>query len=538
MPFDGNGNWTSNYSAVADRDANIKILASRFDNILLADIAQSFENCLTKDMQVKPQTNFNANNHRIINVSNPSSNSDAVNLSTLNSKDALAVHLAGSETITGAKTFTGATTFTNSVNRQASWTSGTAPATTQSVGYNFTDSTGTIYGSVRKQYNSNGSYYTQMTATKPDGSETSTLAIGYDSNGNAVSTTVTPNTTTQTTSTQIATTGWVNSTGNNVVHLSGTETITGTKTFSSTISGSVSGNAGTVTNGVYTTGNQTIAGNKTFSGRTTFSGSVSLGSSATATTPSASDSSTKVATTEWANTTGNNIVHLGSAETITGEKTFTGTFKTRRASTGYYSMYNYNDAITIGTAPSANTAVQFNMEDSVGGQNHRVGGWFIRYNTDGSTQAGLSAYKPDGTVQTNSGLGITYPSSGNPYAYAPTPSDATDSSTKIATTEWINNYITTSGAFSTFIKAAKGGFKLANGLIVNWGRSSGSNSSNTSTITFEVPFTSATSYAVTTTLHYDSQLGTYWGSVFDETATNFKMKRQSSDVIHWIAIGY
>ena len=39
-----------------------------------------------------------------------------------------------------------------------------------------------------------------------------------------------------------------------LVHISGTETITGAKTFSQTISGSVTGNAGTVTNGVYTNG--------------------------------------------------------------------------------------------------------------------------------------------------------------------------------------------------------------------------------------------------------------------------------------------
>lgn len=39
-----------------------------------------------------------------------------------------------------------------------------------------------------------------------------------------------------------------------LVHISGTETITGAKTFSQTISGSITGNAGTVTNGVYTNG--------------------------------------------------------------------------------------------------------------------------------------------------------------------------------------------------------------------------------------------------------------------------------------------
>lgn len=39
-----------------------------------------------------------------------------------------------------------------------------------------------------------------------------------------------------------------------LVHISGTETITGAKTFSQAITGSITGNAGTVTNGVYTAG--------------------------------------------------------------------------------------------------------------------------------------------------------------------------------------------------------------------------------------------------------------------------------------------
>ena len=83
MAFDGNGNWISNFSAVADRDANIKILASRFDDIFIADIAQSFENCLTKDMQVKPQQAFDANSYKVINVANPTNDYDAVNKQTL-----------------------------------------------------------------------------------------------------------------------------------------------------------------------------------------------------------------------------------------------------------------------------------------------------------------------------------------------------------------------------------------------------------------------------------------------------------------------
>ena len=83
------------------------------------------------------------------------------------------------------------------------------------------------------------------------------------------------------------------------------------------------------TSGFVTLGTaQTITGNKTFSG------SVSLGSSATATTPSATDSSTKVATTAWFNLPGvkskinswmaispSSKIQIASGSTTSGEYT-------------------------------------------------------------------------------------------------------------------------------------------------------------------------------------------------------------------------
>lgn len=126
MPFDGNGNWTSNFNAEADRDAGYKILASRFDNILLADIAQSFENCLTKDTQVKPQQNFNANNYRVINVADPVDTKDAVNLGTLTGGDNT---YSGNNTFTGTNNFTGTITATTKGNTDSS----TNVATTEYV---------------------------------------------------------------------------------------------------------------------------------------------------------------------------------------------------------------------------------------------------------------------------------------------------------------------------------------------------------------------------------------------------------------------
>ena len=106
--FDGNGNWTSDFSAQADRDNGIKILASRFDNIFIADIKESFENCLTKDGQIAPIGNFNMGGQKITNLNDGVSVNDAVNMRQLNNQFNNAVHKTGDETIDGVKTFNGA----------------------------------------------------------------------------------------------------------------------------------------------------------------------------------------------------------------------------------------------------------------------------------------------------------------------------------------------------------------------------------------------------------------------------------------------
>lgn len=88
--FDGNGNWTSDFSAQADRDNGIKILASRFDNIFIADIKESFENCLTKDGQIAPIGNFNMGGQKITNLNTGINDNDAVNVGQMNNAIATA----------------------------------------------------------------------------------------------------------------------------------------------------------------------------------------------------------------------------------------------------------------------------------------------------------------------------------------------------------------------------------------------------------------------------------------------------------------
>lgn len=82
--FDGNGNWISDFSAQADRDNGIKILASRFDNIFIADIKESFENCLTKDGQIAPIGAFNMGGQKITNLGTGTNGTDGVNVNQVN----------------------------------------------------------------------------------------------------------------------------------------------------------------------------------------------------------------------------------------------------------------------------------------------------------------------------------------------------------------------------------------------------------------------------------------------------------------------
>ena len=79
----------------------------------------------------------------------------------------------------------------------------------------------------------NGSNTTNITAIKKVNgtAKYAQLAVGVNSEGSLFTSAPAPTTTTSTTSDQMATTGWVNTVGNNVVHLSGTETITGSKTY-------------------------------------------------------------------------------------------------------------------------------------------------------------------------------------------------------------------------------------------------------------------------------------------------------------------
>lgn len=274
-------------------------------------------------------------------------------LSTIRSGAALgdtSVQLSGAQTITGAKTFS-STVITGAGNGV--------------------------------KFNGTNHYYTMRSAGNPY--EGVGLFLDNDANKSALTAyvdkivigssslpayAVTPTDTTATNGTQIATTGWVNSTGNNVVHRTGNETIAGTKTFSSTIAGSINGNAATVTNGVYTTGNQTIGGDKTF--------------------------------------TSSPVVSMNTPVMALQSKT-----------------------AVKGTTPSSTIDEVVAFFDKNGtAQSNKLGQVFCSYSADGSIHTSLGVFKPQSGSTVTDNLSIYYPASGNPYATAP----ASDVANSIVTT--------------------------------------------------------------------------------------------------------
>lgn len=86
MGFDGNGNWTSPFYPIQDRDNGIAILASKFQTLIQTNLKESFENCITRDGAGKPTTNINWNGNKITNLQNGTSSADAVNKSQLDTK--------------------------------------------------------------------------------------------------------------------------------------------------------------------------------------------------------------------------------------------------------------------------------------------------------------------------------------------------------------------------------------------------------------------------------------------------------------------
>lgn len=200
-------------------------------------------------------------------------------------------------------------------------------------------------------------------------------------------------------------------------------------------------------------------------------------------TDTTSTSSNQIATVGWANSTGNNILHLASAETITGDKTF-------KSGNVYFES-------------SGSTAYKGFLRKSAAGDLI-----FGIYDSNNSNwQNYITFYTSNYTRVFGS------------YLQAPN-SD-------------------TNGSVVTTVDKSKGSggfFKLGNGLIVQWGVVS-ANSSGVA-VTLPTAFSSATSYRAVACREANN--ATMYVSVVRTSASKITVytSNATSYSIAWIAIGY
>lgn len=319
---------------------------------------------------------------------------------------------------------------------------------------------------------------------------------------------------------------------NAVVHIAGTETITGSKTFSSQIIASAG-------NGIQIKGTNHYyvmkSGGSPYEGcsllldndltKKAFSADASkmtIGSSAIpayANVPSGVTTSTsneQIATCGWVNTVGNRVVHTSGNETIAGTKTFQSDPMIKN---GAPRLYISDPNQTKGTANGTQwSAVEF--QDTNGA---RLGTVRQLYDSNKLNRVELLVEKANASGDNSQAtMTLFYPASGNPYAMAP----ASDAENSILTT--VNKS-----------KSSNGYYKLGNGLIIQWGRTTDT-TNQTKTITFPVAFTS-NNYSITATANNQFSGYSYDGvtGISDKTTTSCKVySYYASRTYDWIAIGY
>lgn len=385
------------------------------------------------------------------------------------------VHRSGNEIIGGGKTFTSNVTQESSNPRiflnDTDATKGTAPRSYQVSAFECNDKNGTLLGFFNVRYNTDKSIRTKIGSRKASSASDTAEAgieVGFNSSGNPYTSAPTPTDTTTINGTQIATTGWVNSTNNNVVHKTGDETISGTKTFTNSmiitnnihLKGDITLGTSTNTWGKQlhfqdTTGKriariQPMAINTTnnrvgmwvSNADNTVEKGIYIDSDGTtsAPTPAVGDNSTKIATTAWVNNLNNNVVHRSGDEIIGGSKTFTNDITIKNDVPAFW--LHENDAVK-GKNPQQNEEIWsiYNQDNTNNnGPEHRLGLFATHLQTSGTVWTGMAAYKNVANSTDAASIRVYYPTSGSPYTYAPNPTDTSStSSQQIATVGWVNN---------------------------------------------------------------------------------------------------
>ena len=142
------------------------------------------------------------------------------------------------------------------------------------------------------------------------------------------------------------------------------------------------------------------------------------------------------------NTKLGNYVTLGTAQTISGAKTFSQNIILTSNAQTYRHIYSNNSAVTKGTAPSTNTGTDIVLRDST---NSNIGAVSTWYNANGTTRAGLLAYTPTAESTSSASVTVNNYASGRADILFEVPNGIADSCTLGETNSTSSNMIPTKG---------------------------------------------------------------------------------------------
>lgn len=254
-------------------------------------------------------------------------------------------------------------------------------------------------------------------------------------------------------------------------------------------------------------------------GRATMTGNLKMGSNKITGLGNATNANDAVNKSQLDTKANDNaVVKLAGTQEITGGKTFVEPVVVKNNSNSASALYTQKTDVEKGTAPSATRSGGVTLYDKNGTTTeNKLAQAILEYRSDGTTRAGVQASSPISGSSASSSINIVGNTDGTFTTYAPANSA-------------VNSIVTTTG----ISKAQNGYVKLGNGIIIQWGKSTGGEH-----VTFSQPFTSNSSFGISTG-YVNSIAGDHqYGCPYNISSTGFDWVRYNANsVLYWTAIGY
>jgi len=242
-----------------------------------------------------------------------------------------------------------------------------------------------------------------------------------------------------------------------------------------------------------------------------------------------------------------NVVKTSGAQTIAGVKTFTDSIKeqltTSNTSAQYPKPYQIKDtSLDLTVNPSYLKSYDFIVFDK---NNYEGCNLNLRYLTNGAATAQITAKtrNNDNSGYIQGSIGVTVNKDGTMSTFAPTPATS-DNSTKIATTAFVNNWVTANTSeVAVVVESEESGYHgwriWSNGWVEQWGATTVTAANAWQDVTLDKPYASNVYQVVACTSGTNTSIGLCKVRDYSQnTTTKFGLcVNAANTVVRWYAWG-